>query len=374
MLCPQKFYNELRKNEIHFFTGVPDSLLKSLCAYITDNVSEKSHIIAANEGGAIALAMGYHLATGKIPLIYMQNSGLGNAINPLLSLADPDIYSVPMLLVLGWRGQPGTKDEPQHRKQGKVMLAMLEAMEIPFLILSNESSIAAKQLQEATESAKKQSCPFAIIVEKDTFESYSLKNTLTPIASLTREEAINCVVSHLTPEDIVVATTGMAGRELFEIRKAKGYKGDSDFLTIGGMGHASQIALGLAIQQPNRRVYCIDGDGAILMHMGSLAIIGQLQCSNLIHIAINNGAHDSVGGQPTAAASLDLTKIAQAVGYHQAYSASSITEISKYLNQMSSSSCFLEIKTKIGARSDLGRPTTTPGENKDKLMSFIQCA
>ncbi len=236
MLCPKTFYTELRNNDIHFFTGVPDSLLKSLCAYITDNVSAKEHIIAANEGGAVALAIGYHFATGKTPLVYMQNSGLGNAINPLLSLADPEIYSVPLLLVLGWRGQPGTKDEPQHIKQGKVMISMLQAMEIPFLILSKESKEATQQLKEAIKCAKQKSCPFAIIVEKDSFEEYKLQNSVPSTCTITREEAIKSIVTYLNPRDAVIATTGMASRELFEMRKNLGLNGENDFLTIGGMG------------------------------------------------------------------------------------------------------------------------------------------
>jgi phosphonopyruvate decarboxylase len=375
MLCPKAFYEELRHQHIDFFTGVPDSLLKSLCGYISDNVSSEEHIIAANEGGAIALGIGYYFATGKLPLIYMQNSGLGNAINPLLSLAAPEIYSTPMLLVLGWRGQPNVKDEPQHVKQGKVMLDMLKAMDIPFCVLSHDFSQAQSQLENAIKIAKQQSCPYAIVVEKDTFEPYSYQKQNMVNVSLTREEAIELIVEHLNPQAAVVATTGMASRELFELRKKKGSDGQNDFLTIGGMGHASQIALGLALNQKQKNVVCIDGDGAVLMHMGALALIGQLQCPNFTHIVINNGAHDSVGGQPTACTQLDLSAVAKACGYQHALSASTAVDITKQLLALSQlkGPTFLEIRTKKGSRKDLGRPTSTPAENKDKFMSFLQC-
>ncbi len=375
MLCPEEFYRALRNNRVDFFTGVPDSLLKSLCAFIQDNVPKQNHIIAANEGGALALAIGYHFATGKTPLVYMQNSGLGNIVNPLLSLADPEIYAVPMLLVIGWRGQPGVKDEPQHVKQGRVMLDMLNAMEIPFLILSKDTHTASSQLQEALAIAEKQSRPVALVVEKDTFADYQIQTSAHRNEQLTREEAIESVINTVSVNTIVVATTGMASRELFELRKKQGHLDAPDFLTIGGMGHASQIALGIALQQPNKQVLCLDGDGATLMHMGAMAIIGQQSCTNFIHIIINNGAHDSVGGQPTVASFINLPEIAKACGYTQVAVASTALDIVANLNMMQNKPgrMLLEIKTQKGHRKDLGRPTSTPAENKHKLMSFVQC-
>lgn len=375
-ISPQAFFEILQKNQIEFFTGVPDSLLKSICAFITDNVASHNHIIAANEGGAIALAMGAYFANQKIPLVYMQNSGLGNTINPLLSLADPAIYAIPMLLMIGWRGQPGVKDEPQHVKQGRVMLDMLKSMEIPYCVLSSDLNEMQNQLLNAIATAKKQSAPYALIIEKDLFVEYKLQKESANTAPLTREAAIECVIDQLDAQDLIVSTTGMASRELFELRKNKGQSGESDFLTIGGMGHASQIALGLALQNPKRRTVCLDGDGALLMHMGAMTIIGQQKPKQFIHIVLNNGAHDSVGGQPTVANDIDIPRIAIACGYNQAYCAQSKEQIVQYLNQIQNqnSLALLEIKTKKGNRKDLGRPTSTPAENKDKFMSFIQCA
>lgn len=359
------FYQTLQENNINFFTGVPDSLLKSFCAYLQDH--ERNHIIAANEGGAIALGMGYHLATGKMPLVYLQNSGLGNTINPLLSLADKEIYNIPMLLMIGWRGQPGVKDEPQHIKQGRVMVEMLHAMEIPYLFLAKDDTTAAQQLKEAAQTTG----PLAILVEKNTFVSYALQNPMPEAANFTREDAIEAIVSSLIGNEAIIATTGMASRELFEIRLKLNQPHQADFLTIGGMGHASQIALGVALNQPERPVICLDGDGALLMHMGAMAIIGQTQCENFTHIVLNNHAHDSVGGQPTAANGIDLVKIAKAIGYSNAFSLSDLNDIKACLGQKGPT--LIEIKVKKGARKDLGRPTTTPLENKNKLMDFLQC-
>lgn len=296
MIDTGKFYDCLTENDIDFFTGVPDSLLKNICAYIADNTTKQRNIIAANEGGAIALATGYHLATSKIPMVYMQNSGIGNAVNPLLSLADPDVYSIPMLLMVGWRGEPGLKDEPQHIKQGKVTLDLLDAMQIPYKILPDNIKEATRVIEEATLYIKKNSSPFAIIIRKNTFSPCKLKNIEVTNFELTREEAIKEVVKLLDKSDIIVSTTGMTSRELFEFRKELGQSHENDFLTVGSMGHANQIALSIALEKPDRNVYCFDGDGAILMHTGSMGIIGDLAPKNFKHIIFNNGAHDSVGG------------------------------------------------------------------------------
>ena len=301
MINTKLFFQNLVENNIEFFTGVPDSLLNSICSYITDNVSSKKHIIAANEGNALALGIGYYLASGKLPLIYLQNSGLGNIVNPLLSLADPDVYSVPMLLMIGWRGEPNATDEPQHKKQGRVTLKLLEAMEVPYQVLSIDTSDdqAKEIINKASKEALKNNAPFAIVIKKNTFSEYKIKKDKMVNSLLFREDAIKIIVDNLDDKDIVVSTTGFASRELFEYREKLKQGHNKDFLTVGGMGHANQIALGIAMQKPNRRVLCLDGDGSTLMHMGSLGISGNVECNNFKHIIFNNGAHDSVGGQPT---------------------------------------------------------------------------
>ena len=291
MIQPQAFIEKLRQGGVEFFAGVPDSLLKNLCAYITDNVSRENNIIAANEGGAVALAAGYYLATGKTGCVYMQNSGEGNAVNPLLSLMDAEVYRMPLLLVIGWRGEPGVHDEPQHVKQGKVTLSLLETMGIPYAVLDENWE---GQVVEALRVIQETNGIYALIVRKGTFEEYMLQRESLSSLPLSREEAIQIVVDKLKKDDIVVSTTGMISRELFEYREAKGQGHAHDFLTVGSMGHASQIALGIALQKPKRRVVVFDGDGAMLMHMGGMAIIGDYCPKNLVHIVFNNGAHDSV--------------------------------------------------------------------------------
>lgn len=374
MLQPRDFFDLLRRNEVEFFAGVPDSLLKSFCAYVTANVAPNRHVIAANEGGAVALGLGYHLATGKLPLIYMQNSGLGNSVNPLMSLADPDVYAVPMILLIGWRGEPGVKDEPQHRKQGRVMVPMLEAMEIPQAVLSTDLDETQAIVEHAVGHAREQGTPYAIVVRKRTFEKFVLPREDRPAYPMGREEAIKVILDGLQPTDIVVSTTGMASRELFEYRVARGDGHGSDFLTVGGMGHASQIALGVAMQRPDRLVFCLDGDGAVLMHMGSLAINAQLNCPNFKHVVLNNGAHDSVGGQPTVGFDIDIPRVAEAVGYETVLRAEAAGEVETALRELRDARCMglLEIRVNKGSRPDLGRPTTTPIQNKEGFMDFVR--
>jgi phosphonopyruvate decarboxylase len=376
MLNPKLFFETLTKENIIFFTGVPDSLLKNICAYITDHTVAENHIIAANEGNALALGIGYHLATNQIPLIYMQNSGLGNIVNPLLSLADPDVYSIPLLLMIGWRGEPNVKDEPQHKKQGRVTLELLKTMEVPYKILSPDTNDEeAKQIiQKAILYAHTNNAPYALVVRKGSFDNYKLQTEIPCEWPLLRENAIKLIVNELSQTDIVVSTTGVASRELFEYREKLKQGHEKDFLTVGGMGHANQVALGIALQKPERQVFCFDGDGAMLMHMGSLAINASMQCKNFKHIVFNNGAHDSVGGQPTVGYQIDIVAIAKAVGYSKVLQASTESEIKNNIKQLRAYNgmALLEIKVKKGFRKNLGRPTKSPLENKKALMGFIK--
>lgn len=374
MLRPEFFVKSLQQQGIDFYAGVPDSLLKNICAYITDKLPAEQNIIAANEGGAMGIAAGYHLATGRIPVVYMQNSGEGNIINPLASLTDKDVYNIPVLLVIGWRGRPGVHDEPQHVKQGKVTTGLLNVMGINYTVMAKDEEAAAKQIAAAAEWMKKTGECYALVVEKDTFETYQLQKADDNPLTLSREEAIRKVASCIEPHACIVSTTGMISRELFEYRTAMNEGHERDFLTVGSMGHASQIALGIALQKPQRRVYCFDGDGASIMHMGNMAIAASMKCSNLIHVVFNNGAHDSVGGQPTVGLKIDLCGVAKAVGYAHTFSAATLEELEAQLETVKNTEgpIFMQVCVKKGNRKDLGRPTTTPIQNKEALMKFLK--
>ena len=347
MISPKFFYDTLASHSIDFYAGVPDSLLKNLCAYITDHADAAHNIIAANEGGAMGLAAGHYLATGQIPVVYMQNSGQGNIINPLASLTDPDVYNIPVLLVIGWRGKPGVHDEPEEDK-------------------------AEAQIKKAVDYMQTTKQCYALVIEKDTFDTYTLQNVEKKDLTMSREEAIQLVAAALGEKDAIVSTTGMISRELFEYRTAMNQGHERDFLTVGSMGHASQIALGIALAKRDRKVWCFDGDGASIMHMGSMAIVANKAPKNYIHVVFNNGAHDSVGGQPTVGLKIDLPAVAKAVGYNQVLSVDNKDDLQKQLSHLGDGPVFLEVRVKKGNRKDLGRPTTTPIQNKEALMEFLK--
>lgn len=353
MINVKEFVASLCAGGVDFFTGVPDSLLKNFCAYVTDHCGE-GHVIAANEGGAVGLAAGHYLATGKPALVYMQNSGQGNAVNPLASLADPDVYSIPMILLVGWRGMPGVHDEPQHVKQGEITISLFETMGIPTTVLSDDEDSALKQVELAIRQAKTEKRPVALIVKKGLFGDYTLQSKKPNIADIAREAAIENLLNEIGPDTAIVSTTGMISRELYETRIRRGEGHEHDFLTVGSMGHASQIALGIALAQPNRPVVCLDGDGASIMQMGNMAIVGQATAANLTHIVLNNAAHDSVGGQPTVGGTINLPVIAAACGYNQP-----------------GHPTFRQILVAKGARKDLGRPKEKPQENKALFMQTL---
>lgn len=373
MIRPKFFIDTLKDFGVDLFTGVPDSLLKNICAYISDNIDSRHNIITANEGAAIGLAAGHYLATNKIGVVYMQNSGEGNIINPLASLTDKAVYNIPVLLLIGWRGRPGVHDEPQHVKQGKITTSLLDTLGVSYDLLSKDEYKAKKQIEKAFAFMKETKEVYALVIEKDTFDEYKLQNVEVNDLTLTREEAIQIVASTLHQKDVIVSTTGMISRELFEARELWGQGHERDFLTVGSMGHASQIALGIALEKENINIWCFDGDGATIMQMGSMAILAVKSPKNLIHVVFNNGAHDSVGGQLTVGLIINLPAVAEAVGYQHVHSVDNKTDLVETLKsiQFKDGPVFLEIKVKKGNRKDLGRPTTTPIQNKEAFMAFL---
>jgi len=367
------FFSQLLKNGVTFFTGVPDSLLNVFCDEIVNRygIGNKHHIVAHNEGGSVALASGYHLATGKVPCVYMQNSGIGNALNPVASLTHPNVYGIPMLFVVGWRGEPGVADEPQHIFQGEVTLKLLSDMDIECFIVDKNTS--AGQTEDALLRfnelfAENKSAAFVIRKGAFSGNNHIYENDYT----LNREQAVS-IVLEATEIDTVVSTTGKISRELFEIRQKRAEGHARDFLTVGSMGHSVMIALGIALHQPKRRVWCLDGDGAILMHTGGMGIVGSEAPERFIHVVFNNSAHETVGGVPTVAGTVDLSSIALACGYrhvHKAYDGQSLKMILKKA-KIQNGPVFVEIFVALDSRSDLGRPTISTHENKRSFMDFL---
>ncbi|MBR5961152.1 MAG: phosphonopyruvate decarboxylase [Clostridia bacterium] len=366
-----------REAGIDFFTGVPDSLLKALCneLYARYGTDSDVHVVAHNEGGAIALCAGHYLASGRPALCYMQNSGLGNAVNPLASLMDPEVYALPCLLVVGWRGEPGVKDEPQHKKQGVVTLGQLDLLGIPYRILSQDTSDEAF-LEDFRDlyGEMKRGKTAAIVVRKGALQS-DCKPVYGNQNHMTREAAAGLILSASGKDDVFVSTTGKLSREVFELRESRGEGHSRDFLTVGSMGHASMIAMRIAVEKSGKRVWCLDGDGASLMHLGALQMIGKRLPANLVHVVINNGAHETVGGMPVCSGSMDIASLASAAGYPSVFTADSEEALLAVLKDSLPAApgpVLVEVRCACGSRSDLGRPTTTPIDNRDAFMRFLQ--
>lgn len=358
-----------------FYAGVPDSQLKGLCNYLMNKygIDSNHHIIAANEGNYVAIAAGYHLATGKIPVVYMQNSGEGNVVNPIASLLNDEVYGIPMIFIIGWRGEPGIHDEPQHIYQGKITLTLLEDLGIDYRVIDNETEdndveFAMLKFRQQLKTGK---CVAFVVrtkgLEYDGSIEYSNSYTMR------REEIIHHILK-ISCNDPIVCTTGKASRELFELREKRGESHKFDFLTVGSMGHSSSIALGIALNKPDRHIWCIDGDGSLLMHMGAMAVIGAHAPKNLVHVVINNEAHETVGGMPTVMGKVDLGLVAKACGYTYVRSADNFYDLDQELKlaREQNGLCFIEVKCEIGARDNLGRPTTTAKENKEKFMEYLK--
>lgn len=317
MIDQKKIYDCLQKEGVDFITGVPDSLLNEFCLYVNSILTKKEHVIAANEGNAVALAAGHHIATGGIPLVYMQNSGIGNAMNPLLSLTNKDVYSIPMVLLIGWRGDPSVKDHAHHKKQGQLTPTLLDNADIPFKIIDENEQNTLDAAKWAVKTAKNISSPVALLAKKGVFEKGIKKDLLAEPSkfSMSRENAIKCTLECAPKDAICIATTGRATRELYELRNINGIAHDMDFLNVGAMGHASSISAGIALGAKKRIVICFDGDAAAVMHLGALTTTGLIGPKNFLHIVLNNGSHESVGGQPSVGFNVNLTAIAESAGY-----------------------------------------------------------
>jgi len=373
MIDPKEFLEILQKNGIEFFTGVPDSVLKHFCSCLLDTVPVDKHIINANEGLAVGLAAGYHLATGKVPCVYMQNAGLGNAINPLLSLADPTVYGIPMLLLVGWRGEPGLSDEPQHIKQGRIQQNILDTLEIPYEIISASENNIQYQINIIVENIRRHLQPCVLLVRRNTFKDYKNIVKHSNKYTNTRRKVIELILNKIGDDAIVVTTTGKISREVYECRVRMGMSHKSDFLNVGAMGHCSQIALGIALQYPDKKVYVIDGDGSVLMHMGTLAIIGTQKPKNLTHIMLNNGSHESVGAQPTVGFYVSINDIASKCGYNYSTVCEEIGSVDEAIlfSISKDGPAFIDIRLNVTKKGSLSRPTILFDDLKYDFMKYL---
>ncbi len=369
MIAPERLYHFLQEKGVSFYAGVPDSLLKEFLKFIQDQAAAADHIITANEGLAIGLASGYHFSTGKLPLVYLQNSGLGNIINPLTSLADKEMYAVPMLLLIGWRGRPGIKDEPQHKKMGRITIPLLDTLEVPVYLLDTDASSSFEKISRAIDEATMQQKPVALLAPENIFEKYEGRPEENNYA-LVREEVIRKIIIHLAGDEVVVCTTGKTSREFYEQNELAGRKIKKYLLSVGAMGHASHIALGMSLHS-REKIVMLDGDGAVLMQMGSLPVIGNIVQGSFVHVVLNNGSHESVGAQPTQGFAADLCSVAKACGYSSAVLITNQDELTDWLKNLSSVSGkqFAEIRINNFSRKDLGRPKGEPREWKNEFMN-----
>ncbi len=374
MISCQDFFDILNKYDLSFFTGIPDSTFKEWMKFLVDKDEDVlKNLIACNECEAVALAAGYHLATNKVGVVYMQNSGLGKSVNPLTSLCDPDVFSIPVLLMIGWRGEPGKVDAPQHKKMGKITLPLLETLQIPYWILEPDLKIIEKKLKEVIAHFKASKSPYAFIIRKKLFQDYNLEKEMKDDYRLSREEAISIIMQNLSGDEVIVSSTGFVSRELYEFRNSGNKDHHKSFYNIGSMGCASSIGLSIALQKPLKRVIIFDGDGATIMQMGALTTIGKYSPSNYVHIIFDNRAHESTGGQPTNSDSIDLAQIALASNYKVGVTINTKKELIKTLQEIKGQGgpLLILIKIKKGTLADLKRPDKTPLQLKEEFMNYL---
>jgi len=367
MIQSKELFEVLKQQDLSFITGVPCSTYRDFLIYVNNHEEEITHIRATSEGESIGIAAGYYLATQKVPLVYMQNSGLGNAINPLTSLMDKEVYSIPALLFVSWRAEPGQHDEPQHKKMGRIMCDMLDVLEIPHEMADSNLFYLARQIKKMKEKALQERMPVALIFRQGILAKDQV--ALEEKQYMTREEVLETLLAKIG-KNIVVSTTGKASREIYEIREKSGEGHQFDFLTVGSLGCASSIGLGIAKSQ-SKNVYIIDGDGSLLMKMGTLATIGNYKPKNLAHILIDNGVHESTGGQPTVSRTVHWEGIFQAVGYQSVMTVETRDELGSLKLDQINGPLAVVIRVSPGSRDNLGRPATTPAQNKEGFMEFL---
>lgn len=374
MVDQKQLFDALQTIGVDFYTGVPDSLLNDFCLYMTNNMNGHQHVMAANEGNAIAIAAGHYMATGKLPLVYMQNSGIGNATNPLLSLTHDFVYGIPMLLVIGWRGDPAISDHAQHKKQGELTPVLMKDMDIPFEILDDDATVIEK-FRWAADKAREISSPVALIAKKAILTQKEKKQQYPESNLMNREEAISAVMDVFGEDAIYLGTTGRATREVHEQLKQHGIGAGHEWQNVGSMGHVSSVGLGIALACPNKRVVVFDGDAAAVMHMGALATNCRYKAGNMIHIVLNNGVNESVGGQPSAGYVVNLTGVASACGYgnigHAVETRDELQQVLKTLTD-GDEPTFIDVHVREGIRSDVPKLGINHKAVKNELMGYLK--
>ena len=374
MISCQSFFDILKKYDFTFFTGIPDSTFKDWTKFLADKDGQKlQNIVPCNECEATAIATGYYLATKKIGVIYMQNSGFGKTINPLTSLCDPDVYSIPVLLLIGWRGEPGKVDEPQHKKMGKVLLPLLETLKVPYNVLEPDVNQIENDCKKALIYFKNNQGPYAFIIRSNFFENYPMKDKVQFNYELVRDEVINLILDNASESDIIVSSTGYISREVYEYREARKKDHNKSFYNVGSMGCACSIGLSIALQKSDRRIIVLDGDGAIIMQMGAFTTIGKYSPSNFVHIIFDNNAHESTGGQPTNSATVNFVKIALAANYKRGKEIKTKKDLIDAIPEIKSEKgpIIFVIKIKMGTKPNLKRPEKSPIELKQDFIKNL---
>ena len=373
MVNLQSLFEALDRTGVKFFTGVPDSLLNDFCLYMMNNIPDSRHVMAANEGNAISIAAGNYMATGNIPLVYMQNSGIGNATNPLLSLTHDCVYGIPLIMVIGWRGDPSINDHAQHKKQGELTPVLMKDMDIPYEILDNDDTVIEK-FTWAVNKAREISSPVALIAKKAILTQKEKKQVYPESPLMNREEAVSAVIDVFGEDAVYLGTTGRATREVHEQLRMHGISEGHEWQNVGSMGHVSSVGLGLALALPDKRIVVFDGDAAVVMHMGSLATNCRYKASNLIHVVLNNGVNESVGGQQSAGQLIDLTGVAKSCGYrnvgHAIKTKEELQHVLKTLpgNDMPT---FVDVYVRQGIRPDMPKLNINHKEQKEALMKYL---
>lgn len=367
MINSYNFINSLTEKGYSSFYGVPDSILSSFSKSLYFDFNHINHFITANEGSALAMSIGYQLTHDKVPIVYLQNSGLGNLINPYLSLTNKYVYDIPTLFIIGWRGEPGTKDEPQHMFQGKITLNLLDLLEIDYAILDSETNF--EEVIEQAVQCNKQNKSFVILVKKNTFKN-DKRNFPSKKSTISRDEALESLIKIEQINNLYISTTGKLSRELDSIREGKNSK-PSDFYLVGGMGHTFSVSYSLAHENPDKVIICLDGDGSFLMHLGSVGLVASNPLENYIHILFNNSSHQSVGGQPTYIDNLDLEQLSNSLGFKSFLNINKIEDLDSKIYKLERPA-FINIVINTDEKPNLSRPKNTPVKNKESFKSSIQ--